>query len=266
METSEMSAPSTCVWLTSLGAWWIEPAIASFAFALWTHIFRAAEGGYHKLWGSMNKPPHLLLSLFVYWAGILVWIELVPPPPQIPHGCPSDVWGALRLLAEVCAGIVAYDFTFFWLHLAMHTMPRTVGRATNHARHHELDGSPGNVTHHEPWETCGRVVHHSLADGMFQVLVNILVQRYTPWGVVKSRLSRWFHNVIVTFLLTEAHTTAASPRIARRFFAGVRDHHLHHKHRGPPYQQFFSYLDRAMLLYQSRRRHGREAAAKLLRR
>ena len=37
----------------------------------------------------------------------------------------------------------------------------------------------------------------------------------------------------------QAHTTAPRPRVFRRLFTGVRDHHLHHRHRGAPYQQFF---------------------------
>ena len=36
-----------------------------------------------------------------------------------------------------------------------------------------------------------------------QVLVNVLVQRHCVWGSPKSRLARWIHNMIVTFLLTE---------------------------------------------------------------
>jgi hypothetical protein len=37
------------------------------------------------------------------------------------------------------------------------------------------------------------------------------------------------------------------PRVFRRLFAGVRDHHLHHRHCGPPYQQFFGHLDAALV-------------------
>ena len=37
------------------------------------------------------------------------------------------------------------------------------------------------------------------------------------------------------------------PCVLRRLFAGVRDHHLHHRHGGPPYQQFFGHLDAALV-------------------
>jgi len=81
------------------------------------------------------------------------------------------------------------------------------------------------------------------------VLVNITVQRRTPWGSAKTRLARWLHNLIVPGLLTESHSTGPL-RIARRLsiFGGVRDHHLHHRHRGAPYQQFFTYLDSTVSL------------------
>ena len=74
-------------------------------------------------------------------------------------------------------------------------------------------------------------------------MCNILCQRTTPWGATKSRLARWLHNIVVVSMLCESHTSAAEPRVARRLFGGVRDHYLHHRLRGPPFQQFFSYLD-----------------------
>jgi len=40
------------------------------------------------------------------------------------------------------AGLVAYDFVFFWLHMGMHLLPR-VGRAVGHSQHHDFDGKRG---------------------------------------------------------------------------------------------------------------------------
>ena len=228
--------------LTTAVSWWVEPAIASASFALWTNLFSAAEAPdsfARRLW----KPPYSktcsgFASLLVYWFGVAGWVAVVPPPHGVEHGCPGDARGLLWLCAEVASGIVAYDFLFFWVHLSMHVVPR-LGWLAGHGRHHQFDaaGAPGEVS-------CHRVVHHSLVDGGLQVLVNILVQRMTPWGSPKRRLARWCHNVLVTSMLTEAHSTEASPHIFRRLCSGVRDHHLHHHHRGPPFQQFFGYLDR----------------------
>eukprot|EP00965_Chrysotila_dentata_P182320 6020486-Pleurochrysis_carterae.AAC.4 len=155
-----------CEIALSLPRFWIEPAIASLCFGLWTHCFRAAEGHYALLWRSWLKPPHLMLSLLVYWAGVCIWVAVVPPPPSIPHGCPSDAESSLQLAIEVCAGIIAYDFIFFWIHLSMHAMPRTIGWMTNHTRHHELDATVLNG--HAVHVSAGRVVHHSFVDGRGQ--------------------------------------------------------------------------------------------------
>jgi len=190
------------------------------------------------------EPPHAFTthafsSLGAYWLGILLWIRLVAPVTGAGTGCPTGAASAAQLVAEVAAGLVAYDFVFFWLHVGMHLMPR-VGRAVGHSKHHDFDGKHGGGA---ASESAFRTVNHSLADGSLQVLTNILVQRYTPWGTAKLTLARWLHNVVVTCMLVEAHTTAARPRVFRRLFAGVRDHHLHHRHRGAPYQQFFGHLD-----------------------
>jgi hypothetical protein len=44
--------------------------------------------------------------------------------------------------APQVAGLVAYDFVFFWLHVGMHLLPR-VGRAVGHSQHHDFDGKRG---------------------------------------------------------------------------------------------------------------------------
>ena len=50
-------------------------------------------------------------------------------------------------------------------------------------------------------------VQHSYADGFLQVAVNIVVQQISPFAGFggKHPLSRVLHNVVVTYLLTEAH-------------------------------------------------------------
>jgi len=100
-------------------------------------------------------------------------------------------------------------------------------------------------THHESGSTLEArdVLRHSPFDAMLQVVINIVVQRSTPWGGVKSRLARAVHNVVVTWMLTESHTASPTPNLARRFFTGVRRHREHHLRGTPNYQQFFSYLD-----------------------
>ena len=85
---------------------------------------------------------------------------------------------------------------------------------------------------------------HSLVDGTLQVLANILAQRRGPFGA-KSWLARLAHNVVVTYLLTDSH--ADTPyRLCDRFpgiLKGAAKHRDHHAHAGPPYQQFFGFMD-----------------------
>lgn len=227
-------------------AWWLEPAIATVSFAFWMNLFRASEGSTSTLaarivtWPPSELTVSIASSLVAYWVGILGWVLLVSPPSGIQTGCPTDAASLVQLLAETCCGIVGYDFLFYWFHLSMHVWPN-IGRLMGHWRHHDHDGYVGAAP---AAETAMRTLNHSLLDGTMQVLVSILVQRHTPWGTPKVRLARWLHNVVVPGLLTESHSTGML-RIARRLFVfgGVRDHYLHHRHRGPPFQQFFSYLD-----------------------
>ena len=65
--------------------------------------------------------------------------------------------------------------------------------------------------------------------GTLQVVVNILVQRTTPWGSVKSRLARWLHNILIIEMLVESHTSSEWPQLARRLCAGVAGHRQHHR-------------------------------------
>ena len=43
------------------------------------------------------------------------------------------------------------------------------------------------------------VLRHSIVDAALQVAVNILVQRHTPWGAIKSRLARAMHEVVKSY-------------------------------------------------------------------
>ena len=55
------------------------------------------------------------------------------PCERVPCGAPQ------------VAGLVAYDFVFFWLHVGMHLLPR-VGRAVGHSQHHGFDGRPRDAS------------------------------------------------------------------------------------------------------------------------
>ena len=81
--------------------------------------------------------------------------------------------------------------------------------------------------------------------------MNVLVQRlptplWTAGGLVlapKHPLSRVLHNLIVTYLLAEAHSGYDLPWMTHRafpnVFGGARAHEAHHVHGEGNYHQFF---------------------------
>lgn len=166
------------------------------------------------------------------------------------------------------SGIILYDFVFFFVHWAMHDIPAL---RHWHAHHHECrsDNDSGNLA-----VEAQDVLRHGLMDGSLQVFVNIMVQRHTIWGSVKSCLARALHNVIVTWMLTEAHTASPTPDVFRRWFIGVRKHRLHHLGRQSHdkscstvegfhrrHQQFFGYLDDLRASISNKSLHVKEKTA-----
>jgi len=208
---------------------WIDPAIATLSFAFAIDLYDRRE---RKLCSCPSREGLSAWAGIAYWIGVATWAWLVPPPRGgIPDGTPVSAASAAYLVTEVAMGVVAYDALFFFVHWLMHAR-----RLRMHNLHHSYGaGGEGAMRARD-------VLTHSPLDGSLQVLVNICVQRTNPWGSTKSRLARALHNVIVTWMLTESHTCAPSPRVGRRWFVGVRRHRAHHAG-SPYYQQFFGYLD-----------------------
>jgi len=225
-------------------AWWFEPFQATVCWGLFInfywyyerkHGFSSAKNFRDTIY--LDEGP-LFSSGVAYWIGIYLWKCLVPPASHnSSDGIPSTWLELVYLMAELVTGIVLYDSIFFFIHWAMHDLfiLRTI-----HKRHHQRPD--GTVESRD-------VLRHSILDGSLQVLINIIVQRTTPWGTAKSRLARLLHNFVVIWMLTESHCASPSPNIWRRWFVGVREHRLHHL--GKPtrlglhhrHQQFFGYLD-----------------------
>ena len=229
-------------------AWWFDPMFATVCFGIFVNYYWYQE----RIRGLSStrtfsetvrfEPGPVFNSAIAYWVGIFLWKLAVPPPaPTIPDGIPHNLHELVYLSAEVTAGIVLYDAMFFFIHWAMHEVPCL---RSLHRRHHNRR----NVE-------ATDVLQHSLLDGSLQVFINILVQRQNCFGMVKSRLARALHNLIVIWMLTESHTASPYPKVWRRWFVGVREHRLHHMGQqtvsssGASYgkyhrhQQFFGYLD-----------------------
>jgi cholesterol 25-hydroxylase len=223
-------------WLRS---WWFEPLLATASFGAFVHWY-----WYHERRAGVSREEPFRASAaawdngvcwnsaVAYWTGIYLWKIFVPPAaPTIPDGIPNNLMELAHLAAELVSGIVLYDAIFFFIHWAMHDVPPL--RRWHH-RHHENRRVESRDT-----------LRHSLLDGSLQVLVNIAVQRTTPWGAAKSRTARALHNVAVVWMLTEAHSAADEPWVWRRWFVGVREHRHHHAGGAvrTRHQQFFGYLD-----------------------
>ena len=233
---------------------WFDPFISTLSFGIAMMLYWNEE---RKLGKTKKDRPnwleldHVALSLILYWVGLLAFKCIVPPSNGglIPDGAPHDLTSCLYLIIEVCSGIILYDFLFFFVHWGYHESPFL---RVFHVKHHMHDRGIVEATD---------VLNHSFIDGSLQVLINIYTQRYTPWGKVKSRMARMLHNMIVTWMLTESHSSSPNMYISRKLFIGVKNHRLHHlshneNHQNrnhnyvcPHYQQFFGYLDSALKNY-----------------
>jgi len=244
-------------------AWYFEPFVAVASFFFWIHVYWWAErqrglSRINNMFDAARQPiGYSVNSVIAYSVGICLWKMFVPPAAAtIPDGTPTSISELCYLVLELASGIVLYDFIFFFIHWGMHEIP--VLRKFHH-HHHAM--TPGTLEARD-------VVHHSLADGTLQVLVNIFVQRFTPWGAAKSRLARLLHNILVTWMLTESHSASPDFQFWRPWLVGVREHRLHHLHDNSSrsrwvstsweptssakfdrHQQFFGYLDDARFLY-----------------
>ena len=214
-----------------LSAWWLDGAVSTLSFALSISVYDSLE----RREGLLPRGGPSVISALYYWIFVYAFTAVVPPPdPPTPNLAPTFS----VLVLEVVTGIVLYDALFFLLHFAMHNS-RALNALSSHSTHHRLDRSL----------RARDVLNHGAVDGLLQVMTNVVVQRRTPWGSSKSRLARAVHNVVVTWCLTESHTSTDKLKLARRFLPGVRRHRSHHledSSRG--FQQFFGYLDDAVLL------------------
>eukprot|EP00320_Phaeocystis_rex_P014154 CAMPEP_0119060212 /NCGR_PEP_ID=MMETSP1178-20130426/4217_1 /TAXON_ID=33656 /ORGANISM="unid sp, Strain CCMP2000" /LENGTH=374 /DNA_ID=CAMNT_0007041297 /DNA_START=45 /DNA_END=1169 /DNA_ORIENTATION=- len=156
-----------------------------------------------------------------------------PPLDSLP---PPTYW---RLVIEVALGVFLYDLFFYPFHASFHKL-RVGPWRRQHARHHQWAGKE-RVAHN-----AVETVQNSYLDAGIQVSINILVQNISPWGF-KHPLSRALHNLMVTYLLTEAHSGYDLPfmshKIFPRVFGGAPRHELHHQHGNVYFHQFFMWID-----------------------
>lgn len=229
-----------------------EAEVASFAFFAWIAVF----SGLHlvlgrqktmesRFDGQMPTKPfewavpenfHLWFNpLGSYLGSIWIYHQFLHEKPPLPELAPT--FGVFAV--ELMFGIFLYDLCFFPIHWLMHKSSWGQMRKV-HGYHHRVSSHTLNSL---------ETVQHSYIDGFLQVFVNILVQQITPFGGIgeKHVMSRLVHNVLVTYLLSEAHSGYDLPWMSHRLFpeflGGAPRHEKHHHDGRVYYQQYFKYLD-----------------------
>ena len=191
--------------------------------------------GGKRLWGAY-------LPLVAYVGSIKLFHCVVTKAP-LPIAPPT----ALRVLLEVTCGVYLYDALFAPIHASMHRRGSPAWWRRLHRTHHEARPNQRRGKALVPLET----VQHSYADGALQVACNVLVQRapsiiWVGGGFAlapKHPLSRVLHNLVVTYLLAEAHSGYDLPwmthRAWPRVFGGAKAHDAHHVQGDRHFHQFF---------------------------
>ena len=241
-----LDAGVATLWAKLYGSWWahapmFEAWTATFGFvgaiAFWSSIHvllfrdrrRASEFRFDKeapvapfewlgqlggkrLWGAC-------LPLVAYVGSIKLFHCVVTKAP-LPLAPPT----ALRVLLELVTGVYLYDALFAPIHVdAPQGLAGLVAPFTQDAPRGATESRRGKAL--VPLET----VQHSYADGALQVACNVLVQRapsviWVGSGFAlapKHPLSRVLHNLVVTYLLAEAHSGYDLPWMTHRAWPRV---------------------------------------------
>ena len=173
------------------------------------------------------------VPLFVYLAAIAVFHTFVRKPSlPFPHDHSLTIF---RYVSEVLFGIFSYDIIFSLIHRLLHhnRVPWFIRQL--HSRHHRKRA--GDHDSLLPIMT----VQHSWWDGFLQVLVNIIVQKFPG----KHPLSKFTHNLLVTYLLVESHSgwdklPFMSHVLFPKMLGGSVKHQRHHEDGGGDYHQFLN--------------------------
>lgn len=202
-------------------------------------------------------------SVFVFWlaANVGLYLGLIDVLQRAMgeqlnslHYADTVAPSVWRMLTEVAFSVWAYDFIFWWVHASWHaTFP--VDKSTLHGRLLAKWRS-WHLQHHDHYETAHEPLHpmatfhHHFLDATLQVGINIVVQQ-VPLAFLfpgpRHKLSKLLHNVVVTYLLVEAHCGFDLPFMSHRLFPAVFGgsvrHQIHHQVGKVYFHQFFRYLD-----------------------
>lgn len=227
----------------------LEAYLATFSFFLFISLFRVMDQFPFFLKYRFQKTPTpelKALNLLSFETGVIpgiIYLLAIHLYHMFVLKSPLDLIAPsfIRVFIETIAGIVIYDFLFFWIHLFMHYTPKLQFLHQHH------------IHHSQTRLLASEVQHHSFIDATLQIVVNILVQNTPlPYFGRKHSLSRLLHNIIITYLLTEIHAGYDAWWSLHNLFpsiiGGAKRHEVHHQNGAMYFQQFFMYLDDLFLL------------------
>mmetsp|Transcript_1505 Transcript_1505/g.3192 ORF Transcript_1505/g.3192 Transcript_1505/m.3192 type:complete len:401 (+) Transcript_1505:207-1409(+) len=185
-------------------------------------------------WAEMQNFHLWFNPLASYLGSIWIYHQFLHEKAPLPELAPTFGF----FVGDLLFGIFLYDLCFFPIHYLMHKSSWGPLRKV-HGYHHRSSNTLNSV----------ETVQHSYTDGFLQVAVNILVQQISLFGGFghKHAMSRLFHNIFVTYLLSEAHSGYDMGWMSHRLFpeilGGAPRHEQHHHDGRVYYQQYFKYLD-----------------------
>jgi hypothetical protein len=221
------------------------PSIGTFEVRRWTLSTFANNFWF---WAAVNTGLYLGL--------IEVSQRLLGDTLQPLHHADLEAPSFTRMAVEVAFSVWAYDFIFWWIHRSWHTAtPPSIlntawsrrlwhtWRALHHLHHDHYAHSAAPLS-------VMNTFHHHFMDAAAQVGINIIVQQI-PLAFLfpgpRHKLSKLLHNVVVTWLLVEAHSGVdcwfMSHRLFPTIFGGSVRHQIHHQVGRIYFHQFFKYLD-----------------------
>lgn len=192
-------------------------------YATMLHRYRINKSKDMRSWDNDNRVRD---EVMWYIVPLLVF-DMFYKRRKLPVQAPTFV----RLTIEVLLGLLFYDLFFFLGHFTLHHFP--VLYKTIHARHHSMSII-----------RAGDAIRHTFLDGTFDVVCSIAALNLTH----AHPLSRAVYNIIIIYLITEAHCGYDFPWMLHNIIpchlvAGPVLHDLHHRYGNCNFQKFFTYLD-----------------------
>lgn len=213
-----------------------EPLLAVVCFAVYIgmwlvidkyitvlHRYRINKSNDMRSWDNDNR----MRNEVMWYIVPLLIFDMIYKRRNLPSEAPTFI----RLIVEVILSLVLYDCFFFVGHFTLHRFPILYKRI--HARHHLMSVI-----------RAGDAIRHTFIDGTFDVACSI-----AALNLIRAHpLSRAVYNIIVIYLITEAHCGYDFPWMLHNIVpshavAGPVLHDLHHTNGNCNFQKFFTYLD-----------------------